>query len=680
MKLLLLGKPMLEKDELSKVLGDERKKMVKALRQLYIAVEHHHALFIPSLVPESERASRLEKTQIKVAEWRKDSLMRNWYTFREHVPAGFFRQFAMRLHAHGHVAGFEGYDEFTVAATEGSSIVAFVACPSQTEIEILFHWEGGPISRRPPWDDLQAPCKELSDLIYKHFSDTCYDWLCYPLSFSLDDVPIRGDGAPTPAMNPLTVSKKRSKSSIRSLEDSTESNTSQNSPRAGKSADNTEGASNSAALAGASVVSATPSQQLMAPTGVAFTSKELHAEDTRRRYHYRYFRNEMRFLMVNPGLDLPPFSKASLGTLRPGSEMYGKSVQRSCFLKRPVVITTLLEDSMDFVSACSDPAFGLIQLQHKNVVVPIAVDVEEQSVMMPDISDINLATLIRLQPNELVRANYLKILIDIGEGIAAMHSAKPAIFAQQLSSSNVVVRKAQGGMYKAAVSSFGVLSPRSNKLNRDKREQNIFSFGVMMAELLAKEVVVDPLIDGTKIPEAPSNSPGPLLNLIEKCTSESFSSTRPTIEEVLRELYKLAVVTSSQLRTAVQQELEYASTHLIVSRIGVVPMVRFLQDKALRDHFYEFLCKEYSQENLLFYEAVQEYKRSRTKKRAYIANQIQKDLFSKINSTEAHLGPVNKKIQAGDFPLELFDVIEREIVMLMENDTYKRYLAQRAKK
>jgi len=65
--------------------------------------------------------------------------------------------------------------------------------------------------------------------------------------------------------------------------------------------------------------------------------------------------------------------------------------------------------------------------------------------------------------------------------------------------------------------------------------------------------------------------------------------------------------------------------------MGIAPLTRFLQDRSLRDKFFEYLVKEFSSENLIFHEAVQLYKTSRSKKRPGIAKRIAEDIMPKIN-------------------------------------------------
>jgi hypothetical protein len=121
----------------------------------------------------------------------------------------------------------------------------------------------------------------------------------------------------------------------------------------------------------------------------------------------------------------------------------------------------------------------------------LGVDTEHSALVVDDFSSTSLADLIRSNPNELVKANYLKIAIDVAEGLAHLHSAKPSIVAHNVCSENIFVTRYLPNMYRAQVALFGPFSKDSNSISKCKTSKNIFAFGVILAEIFNKSIISD---------------------------------------------------------------------------------------------------------------------------------------------------------------------------------------------
>jgi len=108
--------------------------------------------------------------------------------------------------------------------------------------------------------------------------------------------------------------------------------------------------------------------------------------------------------------------------------------------------------------------------------------------------------------------------------------------------------------YRAAVSLFGPYSSRSHKIQHDQREDNVFAFGHILAQMICKQAQAESAPGLAQKLKLPTGCPQAISTLIEKCCADD-PAERPQMDDVLKELYKLATTTSAQLRIAVQNEL-----------------------------------------------------------------------------------------------------------------------------
>jgi hypothetical protein len=65
------------------------------------------------------------------------------------------------------------------------------------------------------------------------------------------------------------------------------------------------------------------------------------------------------------------------------------------------------------------------------------------------------------------------------------------------------------------------------------------------------------------------------------------------------------------------------------------------------------------------------------KQRPVLGKQMMEELIPKMNIPENIMQPIRRKAINYAWEPAIWDAAEREIVMLMENDTYKRFLSKR---
>jgi len=104
-----------------------------------------------------------------------------------------------------------------------------------------------------------------------------------------------------------------------------------------------------------------------------------------------------------------------------------------------------------------------------------------------------------------------------------------------------------------------------------------------------------------------------------------------------------------------------------------------LQDKKASNGYYEFLKKEYAEENILFVSEVEKYKKLKSEKnRKSKANEIYTNYILQDSPKEIN---VSHKTRADvsdgliDLETSLFDTAQRYIMFLLESDSFKRFIS-----
>jgi hypothetical protein len=110
------------------------------------------------------------------------------------------------------------------------------------------------------------------------------------------------------------------------------------------------------------------------------------------------------------------------------------------------------------------------------------------------------------------------------------------------------------------------------------------------------------------------------------------------------------------------------------------PLEHMLTIPSFRELFYEFSVSEYSQENIICYDAIQKYKHEKdVKKRKKLAEKIISDHLNgsdsmlEIYSNFKYRNSVHLKFQNSNFDDNLFDKILKDIIYGM-SDTYRRFI------
>jgi len=107
---------------------------------------------------------------------------------------------------------------------------------------------------------------------------------------------------------------------------------------------------------------------------------------------------------------------------------------------------------------------------------------------------------------------------------------------------------------------------------------------------------------------------------------------------------------------------------------------KFVQIPGGLESFDRFLCMEFSHENILFWCEVERYKNTEDiKMRTKFAENIFETFigataYSELNLSFTILKEVQRRIMLGTFDKTLFREAQREIKMLMEADSFRRYL------
>jgi len=104
-----------------------------------------------------------------------------------------------------------------------------------------------------------------------------------------------------------------------------------------------------------------------------------------------------------------------------------------------------------------------------------------------------------------------------------------------------------------------------------------------------------------------------------------------------------------------------------------------LQDKKASNGYYEFLKKEYAEENIMFVSEVTKYKKLKSEKnRKSKANEIYKNYILEDSPKEIN---VSHKTRADvtenmiDLETSLFDTAQHYIMFLLESDSFKRFIS-----
>mgnify|MGYP002480457520 CR=1 FL=1 len=142
---------------------------------------------------------------------------------------------------------------------------------------------------------------------------------------------------------------------------------------------------------------------------------------------------------------------SSCGEVRGGTlkAKFGQTELRSCVVRIKEYLCDLRKLN----------SYLLCSISHKNVLPILAADVSQNSILLADTLSYSLWELLNENPDELSKPNYLKIAIDIGEGmlyqtpkvrkrrvlnrvlgLAHLHTAIPPIYAQNVNSKNILVR------------------------------------------------------------------------------------------------------------------------------------------------------------------------------------------------------------------------------------------------